>query len=176
MKISIIFLTNDRPWDRFPGAVLQHLQWCARQFHKSMLACKDQISRELENFGRSAALLTPMASCRTGEMENLVICCIWGGKGSAFEQELTDANNIDDGSRATILNILSHHQDHMLDRSEEEVVLLARNVVWSLDTDFGTGSCRAREDMTECIETTLVGSWHPIWNIDNQRTVWVAIP
>lgn len=114
-----------------------------------------------------------------GESHDLeVVGSLGGGEGTRLEQELVDTNQTDDVTGGNILNGLdetTHHQDGTLDGLDEEVVLLARDVVGTLDTDLQTGADSTGVDTTESVETTLVGGGHHLGDVKHERSLGVTV-
>ena len=114
-----------------------------------------------------------------GELHDLhVVCRLGCCEGTALQQELVDTDETDDVTSRAVLNgldVTTHHEDGTLHRLDEKVILLARDVVRSLDTDLGAGADRAREDTAEGVEAALVGSRHHLGDVGNERTVGVTV-
>lgn len=115
-----------------------------------------------------------------GELHDLeVVGSLGGGDGTRLEQELVDTNQTQDVTGGDILNGLNettHHQNGTLDGLDEQVLLLTRGVVGTLDADLHTGADGTGEDTTEGVETTLVGGGHHLGNVEHQRSLGVAVP
>jgi len=62
-----------------------------------------------------------------------------------------------------------------LDALEEKIVLLSGDVVGTHDADLLSGSDGSREDTTESVETSLIGSGHHLGDVHHQRSVGVAV-
>lgn len=116
---------------------------------------------------------------RDGELHDLqVVGGFTGGEGTRLEQELVDTNETDDVTSWDILNGLdetAHHENGTLDSLDEEIILLSRSVVRTLDTDLKTGADGTREDTTESIKTSLIGGWHHLRDVKHKRTLGVAV-
>ena len=114
-----------------------------------------------------------------GELHDLhVVRGLRGGEGSALEQELVDTDETDDVTGRAVLNgldVTTHHEYGTLNGLDEEVVLLARDVVGALDADLGAGTDGTREDTAEGIEATLVGGRHHLGDVADEGTVGVAV-
>lgn len=103
---------------------------------------------------------------------------VGGGESSRLEEELVNTDETDDVSGGAVLEGVdgtSHHEDGALDRLDEEVVLLAGDVVRSLDADLGAGLDRSREDTSEGVEATLVGGGHHLGDVEHERTLGIAV-
>jgi hypothetical protein len=114
-----------------------------------------------------------------GELHNLeVVGGLRGGEGTGLEQELIDTDETKNVTGWNILNwvnLTTHHEDGTLDSLDEEIILLAWDVVWTLDTDLHAGLDGSREDTTEGVETTLIGSWHHLGDVKHEWTLWIAV-
>ena len=65
------------------------------------------------------------------------------GQGATLEQELVDAHETDDIAGGAVLDgldVTAHHEHRTLNRLDEEVDLLAWDVVGTLDADLGAGT------------------------------------
>ena len=71
-------------------------------------------------------------------------------------------------------NVPSHHQDGALHGLDEEILLAARDVVGTLDTDLETGLDGTGKDTTESVETTLIGRGHHLGDVKHQGTLSVT--
>lgn len=108
-----------------------------------------------------------------------VVRGLGGSESTALEQELVDADKTNDVTGGAVLNRLdgaTHHENGTLDGLDEEVILLAGDEVGSLDTDLGAGTDGTREDTTEGVEATLIGSGHHLGDVQAQRAVGVTFP
>jgi hypothetical protein len=114
-----------------------------------------------------------------GELHDTdVVSGFRGGDGSGLDQVLIDsdetngvtARNIFDG-----LDITTHHKNGSLDGLLEDIVLLAGNVVGSHNSDLLSGSDGSREDTTESVETSLIGSGHHLGDVHHEGSVGVAV-
>lgn len=114
-----------------------------------------------------------------GELHDLeVVGSLGGGEGTRLEQELVNTNQTDDVTRRNILNGLdeaTHHQDRTLDVLDEEVLLLARGVVRTLDADLQTRADSTRVDTTESVETTLVRGGNHLGDVKHERSLGVTV-
>lgn len=115
-----------------------------------------------------------------GELHNLeVVGSLVVGDGTRLEQELVDTDQTQNVTGGDILNGLdetTHHQNGTLDGLDEQVLLLTRGVVGTLDADLHTGADGTGEDTTEGVETTLIGSRHHLGNVEHQRGLGVTVP
>jgi len=116
---------------------------------------------------------------RDRELHDLeVVGRLAGGEGTRLEQELVNADQTNDVAGGQVINgfnLGAHHQDGTLDSLDEEIVLLARGVVGTLDADLETGADGTGEDTAEGIEATLIGGRHHLGDIQHQRAVRVAV-
>lgn len=106
-----------------------------------------------------------------------VVRGLGGSESTALEQELVNADKTNDVTGGTVLNRLdgaTHHENGTLDGLDEEVILLAGDEVGSLNTDLGAGTDGTREDTTEGVEATLIGSGHHLGDVQAQRAVRVT--
>jgi hypothetical protein len=114
-----------------------------------------------------------------GELHNLeVVGSLVGGEGTRLEQELVDTDktkNVTSGNIVDGLDETTHHKDGTLDGLDEEVLLLARDVVGTLDADLQTGADGTGEDTTEGVETTLVGGGNHLGDVQHEGTLGVAV-
>lgn len=114
-----------------------------------------------------------------GELHNLeVVGSLVGGEGTRLEQELVDTDktkNVTSGNIVDGLDETTHHEDGTLDGLDEQVLLLSRNVVRTLDTDLKTGADSSGEDTTESVETTLVGSGNHLGDVQHEGTLGIAV-
>lgn len=116
---------------------------------------------------------------RDGKLHDLhVVGSLGSGQSTRLEQELIDTDKTDNVSGRAILDGLdgsTHHEDGSLNRLDDRVGLASGDKVGSLDSDLGSGSDGTREDSTESVESTLVGSGHHLGNVDHQRTLGVTV-
>jgi len=114
-----------------------------------------------------------------GELHDLqVVSSFRGGDGTRLEQELVNTDKTDNVTGRAVfdsLNLSTHHQNGTLNVLDEQIVLLARNVVGALDTDLLTGTDSTREDTTESVETTLVGSGNHLGDVKHEGGVGIAV-
>ena len=97
---------------------------------------------------------------------------------TGLEQELIDTDETDDvTSRAVLdgLDVTTHHENGALNGLDEQVVLLAGNVVGALNADLGAGTDSSREDTTEGVETSLIGGGHHLGDVEDERTLGVTV-
>lgn len=116
---------------------------------------------------------------RDGELHDLeVVGGLAGGESTGLEKELVDTDQTDNVTGRHVidgLDLATHHQDSTLDSLDEEILLLSRGVVGTLDTDLETGSDGTGEDTTESVESTLVGSGHHLGDVKHERTLGVTV-
>lgn len=114
-----------------------------------------------------------------GELHDLeVVCGIAGGEGTRLEQELIDTDQTDNVTGRHVidgLDLATHHQNGTLNGLDEEIILLARDVVGALDADLETRSDGTSKDTTEGVESTLIGGGHHLGDVKHQRSLGVTI-
>ena len=91
-----------------------------------------------------------------------------GSEGTALEQELVDTDETDDVTGRAVLdglNVTTHHENRALHRLDEEIVLLAYDVVRALDAVLGSAAYCSGEHATEGVEATSVGGWHHLGDV-----------
>jgi hypothetical protein len=114
-----------------------------------------------------------------GELHDLqVVGGLIGGQGTGLEQELIDTDQTDNVTGGDVLNGLdntTHHQNGTLDGLDEQVLLLAGDVVGTLDADLDTGLDGTGVDTTEGVETTLVGGGNHLGDVQHQRSSGVTV-
>jgi hypothetical protein len=115
-----------------------------------------------------------------GELHNLeVVGSLVGGEGTRLEQELVNTDktkNVTSGNIVDGLDETAHHEDGTLDGLDEQVLLLARDVVGTLDADLKTGLDSSGEDTTEGVETALVGGGNHLGDVQHEGTLGVTVP
>ena len=107
-----------------------------------------------------------------------VVGGLGGGDGTRLQQELVNTNQTDNVTSRTVVNLLdgsSHHQDGSLDRLQEQVLLLTDVVVRTLDSDLLTRLGSTSEDTTESVESTLVGGWDHLGDVQHQVSLRVTV-
>lgn len=144
-----------------------------------------RLGQSLETFdelGQVGSVLTldgDLDDGRDGELHDLhVVGSLRGGQSTRLEQELIDTDETDNVSGRAVLDGFdgsTHHKDGSLNRLDNRVVLLSGNKVGTLDSDLGSGRDGSREDSTESVESTLVGSGHHLGDVDHQRTLGVTV-
>lgn len=116
---------------------------------------------------------------RDGELHDLqVVGSVGGGEGTRLEQELVNTNktnNVTSGHIIDGVDLATHHQNGTLNGLDEQVVLLARDVVGTLDADLDTRLDGTGEDTTEGVETTLVGGGHHLGDVEHEGTLGVTV-
>jgi hypothetical protein len=114
-----------------------------------------------------------------GELHDLeVVGGLVGGEGTGLEQELIDTNQADNVTSRHVVNGLdpaTHHEDGALDGLNEEILLLARGVIGTLDADLETGADGTGEDTTEGVETALIGGGHHLGDVQHEGTLGIAV-
>ena len=101
-----------------------------------------------------------------------------GSKSAALQQELIDTDETDDVTSRAILNgldVATHHEHSTLNGLDEQIVLLSGEVVGTLDTDFGSRLDSSREHTTKGIETSLIGGGYHLGDVEDKRTLGVAV-
>lgn len=144
-----------------------------------------RLGQTLETFDQLGQILgvldlnTTLHDRRDGELHDLeVVSGLGGGEGTRLEQELVDTNQTNDVTSRNIfdgLNETTHHQNGTLDSLNEEIVLLARDVIRTLDADLKTGLDNTGEDTTEGIETTLVRGGNHLGDVKHERSLGVTV-
>lgn len=116
---------------------------------------------------------------RDRELHDLqVVGGLGGGDGTGLQKELVDTNQTDDVTSRDILDGLdetTHHENSTLDSLDEQVLLLARGVVRTLDADLETRLDGTREHTAEGVETTLVRGRHHLGNVQHERSLGVTV-
>ncbi len=100
------------------------------------------------------------------------------GNGAGLQEVLVDADeshSVAAGHVRDVLHGAAHHQHGSLDGFLVKVVLLAGDVVGSLDADLHSGGDCAREDTAEGEEARLVSGGHHLGDVHHQRTLGVAV-
>lgn len=96
---------------------------------------------------------------------------------SGLDKELIDTDKTNDITARAIsdrLDETTHHKDSTLDGLDIEIVLLARDIVGTHDTDLLTSLDCAREDTTKGIETTLIRCGYHLRDVHKSGTVGIA--
>eukprot|EP00042_Codosiga_hollandica_P038086 m.306022 g.306022 ORF g.306022 m.306022 type:complete len:541 (-) comp55303_c1_seq1:42-1664(-) len=116
---------------------------------------------------------------RHGELHDLqVVGVLEGGDGSGLDEELIDTDQTDNVAAGHILDglgVATHHEHGALDGLEEEIVLLARDVVGAHDADLLAGGDGAGEDTAESVEAALVRGGHHLADVHAERGSGVAV-
>lgn len=114
-----------------------------------------------------------------GELHDLqVVRSLRSREGTRLEQELVDTNetkNVTGGHILNGLSVATHHENGTLDALDEQVLLAARGVVWTLNADLETRAGGTGEDTTEGVETALVGGRHHLGDVQHERALVVAV-
>lgn len=103
---------------------------------------------------------------------------VGSGESTRLEQVLINTDQTDNVTSGDIVNWLNeatHHENGTLDSLDNKVLLLAREVVGSLDADLQTGADGTRVDTTESIETALIGGRHHLGNVQHERSLGIAL-
>ncbi len=134
---------------------------------------------ELWQIGGVLALDGDLDNGGDGELhDSHVVGGLGGGQSTRLEQVLIDTDQTDDVTGRDILDWLDvspHHEDGPLDGLDEHVLLLTRNEVRTLDPDLWSGLGGTREDTTEGVESTLVGGWYHLGDVQHEGTLGVAV-
>jgi hypothetical protein len=116
---------------------------------------------------------------RDGELHDLeVVGRLGSGESTRLEQELVNTDKTDNVTSRNILDGLgstAHHENGTLNVLDEQVVLLARGVVGTLDADLETGADGTSVDTTESVETTLVGGGNHLGDVKHKRSGGVTV-
>lgn len=141
-----------------------------------------QTLKTLDQLGKVGSILDldgTLHDGRNGELHNLqVVGSLIGGDSTRLEKELVDTDQTDNVTSRDIIDGLdetTHHKDGTLDSLDEQVLLLAGNVVGTLDADLETGPDDTREDTTESIETTLIRGGNHLGDVEHERTLGVTV-
>lgn len=114
-----------------------------------------------------------------GEFHDLeVVGSLAGGQGTRLEQELIDTDQTDNVTGRHVVNgldLAAHHENGTLDGLDEEIILLARQVVGALDADLETGADNTGEDTTEGVESALVGGGNHLGDVEHERALGVTV-
>lgn len=137
----------------------------------------------LDKLGKVRGVLTLNGDLHDGGDGELhdshVVGSLGSSKSTALEQELVNTDQTDNVTSRAVLDSLgrsTHHENSSLDRLDNGVILLAGNEVRTLDSDLRAGRNGTREDSTESVESTLVGSRNHLGDVDHQRTLGVTVP
>ena len=135
-----------------------------------------------DEFGEISGVLdlnSDLDDGRDGELHDLhVVCRLGSGEGTTLEQELIDTdetNDVTGGAVFKSLDSATHHENGTLDGLDKQVILLSRDIIGALDTDFGASTNGTGEDTSEGVETTLIGGGHHLGDVQDQRSLRVAV-
>merc|ERR1719265_2001517 len=99
-----------------------------------------------------------------GELHHLHdVSSLLVGDSSRLEQELIDSDKTNGVTSGTVINrldVATHHEDSALDVLDEEIVLLALDVVGTHDAGLHSSANSSREDTAKGVETSLVVGGH----------------
>jgi hypothetical protein len=116
---------------------------------------------------------------RDGELHDLeVVGSLGSGESTRLEQELVNTDKTDNVTSRNILDGLgttAHHENGTLNVLDEQVVLLARGVVGTLDADLETGADGTSVDTAESVETTLVGGGNHLGDVKHKRSAGITV-
>merc|ERR1711939_715135 len=107
-----------------------------------------------------------------------VVGGLGGAQGTRLEQELVNTDQTENVTGWHVLDglgVATPHQDGTLDGLDEQVLLLARDVVRALNANLDTRAGGTREDTTESVETALVRGRHHLGDVDHERTLVVTV-
>ena len=107
-----------------------------------------------------------------------VVGSFGSGESTALEQELIDTDETNNVTGRAILNrldVATHHEYGALNRLDEQVFLLSRNIVGSLDADLGTSTNGSREDTAKCIEAALIGCGNHLGDVEYERALGITV-
>ena len=114
-----------------------------------------------------------------GEFHDLhVVRSLRSGESTALEQELVDSDETNDVTGGAVfegLDTTTHHEDGALDGLDKQVIFLSWKIVGALDADLGASTNGTREDASKGIETTLIRGRDHLRDIQDQRSLRVAI-
>lgn len=116
---------------------------------------------------------------RDGELEHTdVVGDLGVGDGTRLEEVLVDTDETDGVTAGDVLDgldVAAHHEHGALDVLDEEIVLLASDVVGAHDADLLAGADGAGEDTTEGVEAALVGGGDHLGDVEHEGAVGVAL-
>lgn len=98
--------------------------------------------------------------------------------GTGLEEVGVDTDETNGVTARDILNgldIATHHENGTLDVLDEQIGLLAGNVVGAHDANLGTSSDGTTENTTESVEAALIGGGDHLGNVEHEGTVGVAV-
>lgn len=114
-----------------------------------------------------------------GELHDLhVVGRLAGGECTRLEKELIDADQADNVTGRHIidgLNLATHHEDSALNGLDEQIFLLARGVVGTLDADLETRADGTGENTAEGVEAALIVCGHHLGDVEHKGTLGVAV-
>merc|ERR1712110_313926 len=100
-----------------------------------------------------------------------------GGDGSRLDQVLINTDKSNGVTTRTIIDGLgssSHHEDSTLNRLDDQILLLAGDVVGTHNADLLSSADGSREHTTEGVESSLIGSGHHLGDVQHEGTVRVT--
>lgn len=114
-----------------------------------------------------------------GELHDLeVVGSVRSGKSTRLEQELIDTNETDNVTSRHVVNgldLAAHHENGTLNGLDEQVLLLARDIVGALNADLETGTDGTGENTAEGVESTLIGGGNHLGDVQHERALGVAV-
>lgn len=114
-----------------------------------------------------------------GELHDLeVMGSVRSGKSTRLEQELIDTNETDNVTSRHVVNgldLAAHHENGTLNGLDEQVLLLAGDVVGALNADLETGTDGTGEDTAEGVESTLIGCGNHLGDVQHERALGIAV-
>lgn len=99
-------------------------------------------------------------------------------EGSVLDEDRVNSDNGDSVSgwdRVDRFGSSTHHDDGSLDVLDEKIFLLSVFIVRPHDSNLVARLDGSGEDSTESVESTLVRSWDHLGDVDQKRTVSVAL-
>lgn len=114
-----------------------------------------------------------------GELHDLeVVGSVRSGKSTRLEQELIDTNETDNVTSRHVVNgldLAAHHENGTLNGLDEQVLLLAGDIVGALNADLETGTDGTGENTAEGVESTLIGGGNHLGDVQHERALGVAV-
>mmetsp|Transcript_10273 Transcript_10273/g.8825 ORF Transcript_10273/g.8825 Transcript_10273/m.8825 type:complete len:696 (-) Transcript_10273:337-2424(-) len=99
------------------------------------------------------------------------------GEGTGLQEILIDTDHTDSVTTGDIgdgFDGSTHHEDSSLDGLNGQIILLSGFVVGTHNSDLLTAIDGTGEDSTESEETSLIGGWHHLGDVEHQRTLGVT--
>mmetsp|Transcript_17466 Transcript_17466/g.43566 ORF Transcript_17466/g.43566 Transcript_17466/m.43566 type:complete len:571 (-) Transcript_17466:874-2586(-) len=128
---------------------------------------------QLRKIGRVLGLNGATNDRRHRELHGLNgVGIISGGNSSRLQQVLVNTYQgagVSSRDVSDLFGVFTHHDNSTLDVLDPEFGLLSCHVVRTHDTDLLSGSNLSREDTTEGVETSLIGSRNHLRNVHAHR-------